>query len=285
MEKSDLMDRAQQEGISVRTELGGVEDKAQDDKPSESSTEKIETNADSGEKETNQTEQTQSPSRQKERFEDNPGFKSLRAQYQEQRRLNEEMREERKQDRLREQRLMAQLDELTKANAPKGNVLPPDQLQARDQLAELLKDAPALKPLFEKLAQVEQFNTHLTSREAEQGYNKVEESMVKTCENYGLDPALEMQACHDWLDQHPVFSKHQGPFPPEYYEVAFKAMNYDRADELAERRANLKSIQERERHRQANSEAPAASLPGGRPLPKKLEDFLSERAKDGIIPR
>lgn len=288
---NDLRDTSEKEGLVERDSLGTIQETnvQTDEKSSESSTDNIGNNASESESQPN-TEQKDSTSRQQDRFENNPAFnKQLRDQYQATKRELEEMREDRKQARLREERYMKQLDELQKSNAPKKSELPADQIQARDQLAEILRDSPILKPLFEKLAQVEQFNNSLTDKEMTGKYNEVEKSMVKVCETNGLDVQTELEACNDWLDQHPVLSqlypKGKAQFPPELYELAFKAINHDRADELADRRANLKSIQERERRRAGNSETPAATLPGGRPLPAKLEDFLTERVRDGIIPR
>lgn len=286
-----MKDSAQKEGLVERDSLGAIQEApVQDDKSSESSPETTGNTAGSGVEESSGTEQGADASKQaRDRFEDNPGFKSLRNQFKETRRQLDEYRNDMKQARLREERYLRQLDALQQANGPKKTELPPDQVQARDQLAELLRESPVLKPLFEKLDQVEQFNNSLTEREMTTKYAEVEKSMEKICADNGLDIETELQACDSWLDQHPVFSKlypaGKTQFPPELYELAFKAINHDRADELADKRANLKSIKERERLRSANSETPAANSSGGRPMPKKLEDFLSERMKDGIIAR
>lgn len=203
----------------------------------------------------------------KEKFEDNPGFKKLRSE-------RDTLRQEMQKAAEREERLLAALEGM-KASQPK----PP--VDERESAKRELIDILGLGDLQKKLDRLEARNADYSSRETDSAYDKEEDGIRASCEKFGMKMDEVLPELQNYLDEHPVFSRMD--IQPGMYDLAFKALYFDKSTDLAKNAARLDEIKQRDKLRQANTEAPSTTSTGARDItmPSRLRDHLRNVIRDG----
>ena len=205
----------------------------------------------------------------KERFEDNPGFKNVLRQ-------RDSFKTELQKAQEQNQKLMALLE----ANKPKAEVGPQNEQEAA---AKQLRQILGIDNLVEKLESLDKRNSDFSERETNQAFDKEQDGIVKQCEKFGLDFNQVVPELQNYLDEHPYFSKIA--IQPGFYDLAFKAVYFDKSNDLAKRAAYAEQLKETEKLKKANSEAPnPGGATGSTPSYTGVKDLVRNRMdKEGGI--
>lgn len=165
-----------------------------------------------------------------------------------------------------------------------------EQQEAARQLAEILANQPQFKALNEKLQQLEAKTGDFTSSQTEAALDKEQETILKRCEEFGLDPIqvfgqtdedgniIQKGEIQKYIESHPVL-KSIG-IQPGVPEIAFRALYFDKQSELASRKANLALIKEQEAKKKAQTESPGSTSGKGARPKESMEDFLARRIEE-----
>lgn len=267
MANSELMDKAVKEGVDVSGVKPESTIPSTDAKETVPSTVKTENTPVVGEQ---QPEAKPPVSVQpKERFEDNPGFKNLKNQ-------RDSFKTELQKAQEQNQKLMALLEAQTK---PKSDPVASEQEQAAKQLRQIL----GIDGLIEKLDSLDKRNSDYSERETNQAFDKEQDGIVKQCEKFGLDFNEVVPELQNYLDEHPYFSKIA--IQPGFYDLAFKAIYFDKSNDLAKRAAYAEQLKETEKLKKANSESPnPGNSTGSSPAYTGVKDLVRRRLEsDGGI--
>lgn len=211
------------------------------------------------------TEQVKKESFEEKLFK-NPGFKKMQTERDQLRKELEDARKERQQF----------LKALEGMKAPAKEAVVDEKEQAAKELRRLL----GVDTLLEDIKTLKERNSDFTQRETDQAFDKEEERIVTAATKFGLNPHEVKAECQAWLDAHPYFSKVD--IQPGFYDLAFKALYFDKSSELAQKAAQLEQIKQRDKLRQANTETPAnASTDKGVTKPSSMRERLQDMIKEG----
>lgn len=242
---------------------------------------------DSSTKQTETTENSQTPAAEKsveDQFKDSklpahlfPRFKEL---YAEKKSLSEQIKAK---DALlndpRIARLLAQGKEEVKEQ-PKEVVKPNQNGQITDeQMAALtqLKSMLGLDQYEQVIKTLQKQNEELSKREEEKAFDAEETELKKLSSDNGLD--YDNEVCPEmtaWLQKNPQF---QG-LGPGSLKFAFNNIYFSKLGELAERKKNLEMIKEQEKKKSGNVEAPSKSEKGKVATFKNDDDMIAALIKE-----
>ena len=165
----------------------------------------------------------------------------------------------------------------------------PEQEQAAQQLMDILSRQPQFKGLMDKLAQLEEKTGSFTSSQVESALDKEQDAILKRCSEFGLNPSevfgqtdeegnvIVKGEIQRYIESHPVLSKIG--IAPGVPEMAFRALYFDKQMELADKRANLKLINEQQAKKKGLTQPPGSTSKGSKPK-ESMEEFLSRRIEE-----
>lgn len=161
------------------------------------------------------------------------------------------------------------------------------QQEAASYLADILFSQPQFKGLSDKLSEIEAKTGSFTTSQVEAALDKEQESLLKRCTEFGLNPAevfgqtdeegniIKKGEIQKYIESHPVL-KNLG-FQPGIPEIAFRALYFDKQSELAQRKANLTLINEQQAKKKAQTESTGATSGKGARPKESMEDFIARR--------
>lgn len=206
------------------------------------------------------------PTEPKVRFEDNPGFKNVLRQ-------RDSFKSELARAQEANERLMALLEK--QSQAPSASPQMSEQEQAAKQLRQIL----GIDGLTEKLEKLDKRNSDYSQSQVDSSFDKEQEGIIKQCEKFGLDFNEVAPELNDWLSEHPYFGQ-LPEFKPGFFDIAFKALYFDKSTELAKKAAYSDQLKETEKLKKGNSESPN---PAGTSSPRAytgIKDLVRQRIED-----
>lgn len=267
--ESELMNKAKEEGIS----MPGQEETKQDTPvvAKETATTPVTTEETpaSGEQ-TPKVETPIAPVEPKQRFEDNPGFKNVLRQ-------RDSFKSELQKAQESNAKLMALLEKQSQPS-PQASPLS-EQESAKKQLREIL----GIDGLTETIESLKKTNSEYSERERNQAFDREQEGIVKSCQKFGQNFEEVVPEIRTWLDEHPYFGR-LSQYEPGMFDLAYKALYFDKSTELAKKAAYAEQLKETEKLKKAGSESPS---PAGSSTPRAYtgtKDLVKSRmdAEGGV---
>lgn len=184
--------------------------------------------------------------------------------------------------------MFKQLMERMSPKQSSGPQVSDEQRLALRQLAQLIKSDPeVLKELgLDRIPNLEQATQSYETSRLESAFNGEFDDVINYgVKTFGLEREELEQELVDYIDQHPLYSK--ANYAKGAVQAAFRDLYWDRMDELKERAANLKLIQEQKAKKNGNIESSKSqdSTNSDKTLEPDMGSFIKRRISEsgGLI--